>query len=187
MTLRLFGTSDDILRLLLKELGLSVDSCVPRCLAGSESNCILVPYGPSGDLLPPEEGKRMWLNLNDGLEVRITEGHNIQGAKQPKYLHIGASKPVTFLACTRAPAEPCGLVRGRDDNMHAFVLEIAGVDMNLGIWWLEVAMRGGVKKLPVVNQYPRYEGEVPEGPKEVHVDERAWWEKGETATHPKLK
>jgi hypothetical protein len=71
--------------------------------------------------------------------------------------------------------------------MHAFVLDIAGVDMNLGIWWLEVAMRGGVKKLPVVNQYPRYEGEVPEGPKEVHVDERAWWEKGETATHPKLK
>ena len=34
------------------------------------------------------------LDLRDGAKVRLTDGHNIQGAQQPGMMHIGASAPV---------------------------------------------------------------------------------------------
>jgi hypothetical protein len=34
---------------------------------------------------------------------------------------------------------------------HGTGLQIEGVDMRLGVWWLEAAVRGGVDALPLVN------------------------------------
>eukprot|EP00927_Polykrikos_kofoidii_P044534 TRINITY_DN38471_c0_g1_i1.p1 TRINITY_DN38471_c0_g1~~TRINITY_DN38471_c0_g1_i1.p1 ORF type:complete len:750 (+),score=93.84 TRINITY_DN38471_c0_g1_i1:35-2251(+) len=182
MSLRLFGTSDDILRRILAEFGLNSQFTPP---VWPEVNCVLVPYDSDGRLLPSGNGKRMWLNLNVGVEVRITEDHNIQGAKQPKFLHIGASEPVTFMACRRSPAEPVGFVVERDHAMQAFVLDIAGADMQLGVWWMVAGMQGTVKNLPIVNLHPQYEDETPQSPKEIKIDKRCWWEKGEAVTRSK--
>merc|ERR1712139_382199 len=99
-------------------------------------------------------------------------------------MHIGASEPVTFMACVRQPAEPVGFVRELSEESHSFVLDIAGVDMHLGVWWLDVARRGAVKQLPVVNQHPQFEGETPHGPKAITEDKRVWWEKGDTVVDP---
>merc|ERR1712070_1135444 len=95
MTLRLFGKSDDIMRGLLKELGVHMAK-VPRPLPCPKANRVLVPYDAEGRRLPEDARRWMWLDLNERQKVRITPGHNIQGARQPQFMHIGASAPVTI-------------------------------------------------------------------------------------------
>lgn len=148
MSLRIFGKSDDVLGVLLRHLGLHMprrgDLHLPK-----ESRA-LVPYDANGRRLP--EGsteRRMWLDFTDRQKIRITQGHNIQGAKQPMYMHIGtAGKPGH------------GTVLQRDESTCSFNLSIEGACMRLGIWWLDVAERGAVEVLPLVNLHPRYEGDA---------------------------
>lgn len=154
MTLRLFGKSDDILRMLLPELGFGVS--IVRPPVWPKMSRALVPYDRNGKRTGPG-AKRMWLDLSAGQEVRITPGHNIQGAQQPQYMHIGAKKPIKIKGETRQPAVGNGRVLSRCDKSCSFVLQIEGVPMRLGIWWLESAMRGAVDVLPVVNKEPSFE------------------------------
>lgn len=154
MTLRLFGKSDEIMQMLLPDLGFSLS--IVRPPVWPRVSRALVPYDASGRRLTLP-GKRMWLDLSKGQNVRITPGHNIQGAKQPQYMHIGAKKPVTIKGESRAPGVGLGTVVRRNDETCSFMLQIEGVQMRLGIWWLESAMRGGVDVLPIVNTEPRYE------------------------------
>eukprot|EP00931_Biecheleriopsis_adriatica_P003799 TRINITY_DN105558_c0_g1_i1.p1 TRINITY_DN105558_c0_g1~~TRINITY_DN105558_c0_g1_i1.p1 ORF type:complete len:664 (+),score=122.53 TRINITY_DN105558_c0_g1_i1:42-2033(+) len=154
MTLRLFGKSDDILRMLLPELGFSLS--IVQAPVWPKVSRALVPYDSNGRRLSGT-GKRMWLDLRKAQEVRITPGHNIQGANQPQYMHIGATKPVVFKGETRQPGAGIGSVISRSNETSSFLLRIEGVQMRLGIWWLESAMRGGVDVLPIVNQNPLFE------------------------------
>eukprot|EP00913_Durusdinium_trenchii_P023727 g22285.t2 len=126
MTLRLFGKSDEILRLLLPELGFGLSIVKPP--VWPKVSRALVPYDAEGRRLPPR-AKRMWLDLSRGQEVRLTPGHNIQGAKQPQYMHIGAAKPITVKGETRKPGVGLGRVVNRCDKTCSFVLQIEGVQM----------------------------------------------------------
>lgn len=155
MTLRLFGKSDDILRMLLPELGFGLSIVRPPVWPRQER--ALVPYDKDGRRLRSGSGKRMWLDLQKGQAVRITPGHNIQGAKQPAYMHIGAKKPIVVKGETRQPGVGVGTVLNRCNTTCSFILQIEGVQMRLGIWWLESAMRGGVTHLPIVNRDPVFE------------------------------
>mmetsp|Transcript_52595 Transcript_52595/g.125612 ORF Transcript_52595/g.125612 Transcript_52595/m.125612 type:complete len:670 (+) Transcript_52595:93-2102(+) len=144
MTLRMFGKSDDVLRMLVQELGYTT-AAVAKPPAWPKASRVLVPYGPDGRRL--EQGsaaKKMWLDLRSGQEVKITDGHNIQGAKQPQYMHITGKKVN-------------GVVLNRSDDTCSFVLRIEGAQMRLGFWWLVSAMRGGVEVLPIVNRHPQFE------------------------------
>lgn len=154
MTLRLFGKSDEIMRLLLPELGFNLQIVKPP--VWPTVSRALVPYDADGRRLQGA-GKRMWLDLRRGQEVRITSGHNIQGAKQPQYMHIGAQRAITVKGETRQPGPGNGVVVSRSDDTWSFVLRIEGVQMRLGVWWLESAMRGGVEVLPLVNRKPTFE------------------------------
>lgn len=155
MTLRLFGKSDDLLRMLLLELGFAPR--VAKSPAWPRNHRALVPYDADGRRSPPDTRRMMWLDLRDGQEVRITPGHNIQGAKQPGYMHIGAKKPITIKGVTRQPAEGIGTVQQYSKTSTSFILNIDGAQMRLGIWWLESALRGAVAVLPVVNRRPQFE------------------------------
>ena len=155
MTLRLFGKSDDILRMLLPELGFGLSIVRPPVWPRQER--VLVPYDKDGRRLRSGSGKRMWLDLQKGQAVRITPGHNIQGAKQPAYMHIGAKKPIVVKGETRQPGVGVGTVLNRCNTTCSFILQIEGVQMRLGIWWLESATRGGVSHLPIVNRDPVFE------------------------------
>lgn len=156
MTLRMFGKSDDILRMLLLKLGFGLK--IERPPSWPKESRGLVPYDAQGRRLPTPGGKRMWLDLRNGQLVRITPGHNIQGARQPQYMHIGAGKPVKSSGGpTRKPGPGLGKVVSRSEPTASFMLEIEGADMRLGIWWLESATRGGVEVLPIVNQRPLFE------------------------------
>lgn len=170
MSLRLFGKSDGILNLLLQELDI-----LPRApvAAGSKQlqrelattwpkgSRVLVPYGADGRRLPAG-APRMVLDLRDGQRVQICPGHNIQGAQQPVYMHIGQEepRPTKYGGVVRQPGPGHGAVVHRDEASGSFILQIEGVDMRLGVWWLEAAVRGGVDALPLVNLRPTFEAGV---------------------------
>jgi NAD-dependent SIR2 family protein deacetylase len=155
MTLRLFGKSDHLTGLLLRELGFS--SARQRPQVWTRENRALVPYDADGRRLPKGERRWMWLDLSERQKIRITPGHNIQGAKQPMFMHIGGRKPITTNGVTRQPGVGLGSVVSRNEDTACFVLDVEGVQMRLGIWWLEAALRGGPDVLPIVNQRPIFE------------------------------
>merc|ERR1712070_906288 len=130
---------------------------VSRPPAFPQANRVLVPYDAEGRRLPEGASRWMWLDLNDRQKVRITPGNNIQGARQPQFMHIGASAPVTTKGVTRKNGEGLGVVTRRDEGIAAFALLIEGEAMKIGIWWLEAAARGGPDVLPLVNQRPIFE------------------------------
>lgn len=149
MTLRFFGRSDDILTRLIKHLGFA--PLRPGITHWTKESRILVPYDAEGRRVP-EGSRRMWLDLSDGQKVRITPGNNIQGAKQPQFMHIGNSAPGH------------GMVAHRDEHTSSFQLVIEGASMRLGLWWLDAAARGAIDVLPIVNLKPTYESKVPGSP-----------------------
>ena len=55
----------------------------------------------------------MVLDLSPGAQVKITKGHNIQGARQPKFMHIDAKKKYKG----KAPVKPVGRMM-RNDGRH---------------------------------------------------------------------
>lgn len=85
-------------------------------------------------------------------------GHNIQGAQQPAFMHIGAEAGTvhTHKGITRPAAEGVGTVIRRCEQTSSFDLSIEGATMRLGIWWLEAAVRGGPRTLPIVNVDPAF-------------------------------
>ena len=100
----------------------------------------------------------MWLDLSNGAPVRITPGHNIQGAKQPAFMHIGAKKPSKLKGGRmRHPGTGVGTVRARDNVAKCFQLELDGAAMRLGLWWLDSAARGAMDYIPIVNVDPVFE------------------------------
>ena len=108
-----------------------------------KENRVLVPYDAEGKR---SSEKRMWLDLRPGQRVKITEGHNIRGARQPTHQHMKTFE---------------GVVVGREDAHAAFNLDMEGATMRLGLWWLDVAKRGAVEQLPLVNLTPAFESKKP--------------------------
>jgi len=151
-TLRLFGKSDMCLELLLLEFGLKNIKRTPATF--KKEAHVLVPYDKDGKRTT--NGDKMWLDLRDNAKIKLTPGHNVQGAQQPAYMHIGAKKPITLPSgAVRKNGPGHGSVIGRDDATCSLKLNIEGVVMTLGQWWIEAAMRGGPASLPVVNIKPR--------------------------------
>jgi len=157
MTLRIFGQSDMVLGHILRELGLPVPNMARPPRNWPTTSRVVVPYDAEGRLLPKDRREKMMvLDLSDGARVRITPGHNIQGAQQPVFMHIGATSPFTYKGITKQPGPGKGRVAQRNEATSCFDLVIEGASMSLGLWWLDVAQRGGAEQLPVVNIKPDF-------------------------------
>lgn len=162
-TLKINARSDDVLRQLLPLLGLApLPARLPAAATAFASvpSRVRVPYDASGRRLPedaPAASRHTWLDLRDGAAVKLTAGHNVQGAQQPGMMHIGAEGPTRDprTGAVRPPAEGVGRVVRRDAATCSIVLDIEGVPMRLGVWWLESAMRGALSRLPIVNVTPK--------------------------------
>lgn len=155
MALKISGKTDDVLALLLDELGLPRPTA-HNAVSWPTTSTALVPYDASGKRLPEgSETPWMWLDLRPGARIKLTKGHNHQGAKQPNTMHIGAKKGKTFQGKVLANVGPGnGTVSKRDEETCSFKLSIEGVPIRLGVWWLDAAARGGPAHLPIVNQIP---------------------------------
>jgi len=160
MTLRLFEKSDVVMKLLLDELGLAEE--IPRSLLTARrqfapSSRVLVPYDKHGKRLPEDAAEWMVLDLSKGAKVRISPGHNIHGARQPAYMHIGRKRPYKRKNGSSYPPNiGQGTVLARDDETTSFRLSIESASMSLGQWWVDSAIAGAVETLPIVNVDPRF-------------------------------
>merc|ERR1712224_551369 len=115
-SLRIFGKTDDVLQRLMKEL--KFDDHVYKGVSHkwTDNNKALVPYDKQGRRNEADGIRKMWLDLTEGAKIRITPGHNIQGAKQPVYMHIGANKPHKYKGQVRQPGIGRGTVIRRDSE-----------------------------------------------------------------------
>merc|ERR1711939_320389 len=155
MTLRLFGTSDTMLRMLLGELELSIPSKQP---VFPKERRVLVPYDKDGNRAQPG-APRMWWDLSNGATIKVTDGHNIQGCAQPAFKHIGlkSSGEVKLKGRSVKTGPGNGIVSRRSDNACCLDVSIEGASMKLGLWWIDCARNGEVEKLPIVNRQPKFE------------------------------
>jgi hypothetical protein len=70
---------------------------------------------------------------------------------QPPKLHIGASEPFKHKGKVRQPGNGVGFVVGFCTRQRGWKLEVDGVPMLLGSWWIEDAVRGGPQTIPIIN------------------------------------
>jgi len=140
--LRLFAPADEVMTALARELGLEsrLDPQQWRAqfrhlLQFSAGLRVKVPYDKNGR---KSNKVQTWWDLTPGAQLRVSKHNNIEGARQPSYLHvtpemIGEALPVNQRA---------GFVSVRFDR---------STTMQLGVWWIDAALRGGVYSLPFVN------------------------------------
>jgi len=159
MSLRISGKSDNVLQLLLAQLGVQPIPQKLSTMTWPSVDAALVPYNKHGVRLPAgSDQPRMWLDLRPGSKVKLSRHHNCQGARQPLFMHIGAKNGQKFNGKALVNVGPgLGAVSKRDEESSSYKLSIEGTPMKLGIWWLEAAARGGPAVLPVVNQKPIFE------------------------------
>ena len=102
-----------------------------------EQDRVLVPYDDDGNR---SESVKMWWDLRPGASVRLTDGHNVAGAGQPAHRCI--CEGIGKVTCWRVSTMGIHMV-------------LDGANMCLGRWWIDAAVRGGPKKLPIVNVEPK--------------------------------
>jgi len=155
MSLRLFGKSDNVLDALLGNLGLGSVDTHPAPI-WPKLDRALVPYDADGQRLPEgSDADWMVLNLTPGAAVKLSPHHNCQGAKQPRYMHIGAKKPYKLpTGAVRQPGPGNGKVIRRYDATTSWELQIEGITVRVGFWWMAEALTGSVPRIPIVNREP---------------------------------
>lgn len=155
MSLRISGKSDDVLTLLMQELGLP--TTFPAVNFANVPRRVLVPYNSRGERIADDQPRMYW-DLQRGAKIKLTPGHNIQGARQPVFMHIGSKRPKgtrTKKGHIRGPGN--GIVVSKNNSTNAFEFNIEGASMKLGMWWVEAAEAGELDYLPLVNRKPEYE------------------------------
>ena len=159
-TLRIFGSSDDVLRALLEKLNMPMpeQSRQTAISLREQPRRILVPYDANGKRLPTTNDEQsqhhqgtggpcsrmMWLDLRPGASIRIV-GHNIEGAQQPSQQVIVHKKNAD------------GQVIRWDPTTQSIQLRVHRASFQLGFWWLDAAQQGRVPTIPIVNCDPEYE------------------------------
>jgi len=147
-SLRIFSQTDRVFSALLDKLGvpLSPSSKYPP------KSKVLIPYDRNGKL---SKTKQMFLDLSDNQKIRLNPDHNCQGSKQGAFMHIGATQAIKYRDTVRQPGPGHGRVLNYSHSQCGWRLEVEGVPMLLGGWWLEAAARGVLESVPVINRDPQ--------------------------------
>ena len=134
-SLRLFSQTDHVCQVLASRLDIKVRK--PDIKRTIEHRA-WVRYDPGGER--QEEGG-MWLDLSPGQEVRLNPRHNCQNTGQESLLHLARGRGRVVRYCP---------------TQRAWELEVEGVKMLLGYWWLQASTSTtGPNLLPVINCKPR--------------------------------
>ncbi|CAK0835807.1 unnamed protein product [Prorocentrum cordatum] len=136
-SLRFFATADDVMEALAKELHFRVPSDPWYRMASFSSELrVKVPYDKNGKR---SNKVQTWWDLSPGSKLTVSKQNNIEGAQQPSYLHITPTVE--------------GEVFLLNERSRYISIRFGGgqTAMQLGVWWIDAALRGGVDHLPVVN------------------------------------
>jgi NAD-dependent SIR2 family protein deacetylase len=128
-TLRIFGCSDDVFRLLARELQLKVATAPAKWPA---VKVVRVPYDAKGFL---SDTVTTELNLTTGARVRLCANNNVKGSRQDVYAGIDETVDGSVSAV----------------NDRVITVTFKGVPMRLGVWFIDAAKRGALPCLPVIN------------------------------------
>ena len=160
-TLRIFSDIERAMKMLLKSLELNFT--IPK-LSLKVINYARVPYDKDGQ---KSETKTTCLNLTPGQKVKLNSNHNCQGSMQPGKLHILGGESI--VETERQKTSGVGRVMRYSSAQMAW--EIEGVKMLLGCWWMESAIKGLVKTLPIINTETQEQEVEKEQTKRVGVAE----------------
>ena len=164
-TLRLFSSAQQFTRLLLQALSVPT-SPGPVCLQCGPGHSARVRYDRQG---VRSLTKTTVLNLSPGQRLRLSPAHNCQGSAQLKLRHILRPEPELekagrVLSAVQRQRRVVG--EGRvvrfSPVQAAWELELEGVKMLLGTWWMNAAINCSVDFLPLVNIDAREESVGPE-------------------------
>jgi NAD-dependent SIR2 family protein deacetylase len=140
-TLRIFATADEVMAALAAEFNVQ-SRLDPRQRRARFSSVLRakVPYDRNGRR---SDEVFTWWDLSPGSKLRVSCHNNIEGAQQPSYLHItpeltGTALPLNEKTC-------CISIQFSNAS------GAKSTAMQLGIWWIDAALRGGPEYLPVVN------------------------------------
>ena len=111
----------------------------------------MVPYDIEGSY---NNTSSMKLNLTPGQKIRLNKNHNCQGSGQIMRQHIGQGEFVREKGKIYQRSSGVGRVVRYCSTQRCWELEVEGVKMMLGVWWLQDAARGGPASLPIVNFRP---------------------------------
>ena len=142
-TLRIFSDIERALKMLLKTLDMNFT--IPK-LSLKVINYAQVPYDKDGQ---KSDSKTICLNLTPGQKIKLNSNHNCQGSMQPGRLHILGGESI--VKNERQKTSGVGRVMRYSSAQMAWEMEIEGVKMLLGCWWMESAIKGRVNTLPVIN------------------------------------
>ena len=162
-SLRLFCPADLVTRLLLQALDLSQTS---PSLGLPAQHRARVRYNRDG---LRSGDKTTVLDLSPGQRIRLAASHNCQESGQAKLRHILRPEPelarggrvLSAVQRTRRVVGE-GRVVKFSPVQSAWQLEVEGVNMLLGTWWLQAAIHGTLEILPLVNIDPKEESVVKE-------------------------
>jgi len=147
-SLRIFSQTDAVFSSLLDKLSLSLPS-TPKY---NEENRAVVPYNKYGRR---STTTKMVLDLSEGQPIRLNPNHNCQGSRQGAFMHIGATQAIKYRGKVRKPGPGIGIVLGYSEQECGWKLEVEGVHMLLGGWWLRAAQKGELQFIPVINMDPQ--------------------------------
>ena len=165
-TLRVFSSAQVVTRLLLQALSLPPSPGLPAGLQCGPAHSGRVRYDREG---LRSSTKTTVLNLSPGQRVRLSPGHNCQGSAQIKLRHILRPEPelektgrVLSAVQRQRRVEGQGRVVRFSPLQAAWELEVEGVKMLLGTWWMNAAINCSVDFLPIVNIDAKEESVGPE-------------------------
>ena len=144
-TIRMFADTDTLMQRLVATLNLTLEQPKVNSKIKSED---MIPYDSNGNRTSSEMSR---LCLQPGSSVCLSPRHNCQGAGQPSQSHIGGGELVREGGRVSRRASGEGRVVRYCTTQRAWELEVEGVKMLLGYWWLEAAARGVLPFLPIVN------------------------------------
>lgn len=140
-SLRIFATADEVMTALAGALHFKEPSDPHRRRAQFSSTLrAKVPYDRHGKR---SEKVETWWDLSPGSKLAISPHNNIKDSQQPAYHAItpeivGTALPLNESTCS------IGIKYDNSAGKHL-------ATMQLGVWWIDAAIRGGVEHLPVVN------------------------------------
>lgn len=124
-SLRIWGKLDDVFKLLLEKLAVTMPPGGLEAKPLPPSDIFVVPYNRSGE---QDSSAAMTLNLSLGADITVPIKHAVNYQKKGKV--VG---------------------KGRDGN---YLVDIDGLRYALGTWMIDAALRGVLPLLPVMNAEP---------------------------------
>lgn len=136
--LRIYSRIDEVLSLLMKEMGFIVPPCGPYKPNVPEESivkplCYKVPYDSNGKLTKNQSKMIVW-DLNPGTKHRLTDGPGEGFEGTIRNIENGHFKVMLPIQRQKSPEFGTG--------KRAYTL---------GNWWIQTAVNGGWPKLPMVN------------------------------------